>query len=233
MKTPTPRQMQDELFGLATPAQETSPRIVVRRVPDDPMLRRRVGDIAQTSMERELPCQYLGTMPLFDGPRVYPGQETDWGLVRLKEDPLYKSRDGYPMPTQVVERLSDIHDSGISFDTIYVAHEVERGALVEGRPINPLAVIPPAPPSVQRRSRKLGRIAELFFKVAAAPLMAWSVASMAVAAAGVAAGAAAIALPLLDPIIFGVVVRPGSEPRAGEIGCWFYLAHWRYGEDER
>jgi hypothetical protein len=240
MKTQT--QMQHELFSLVAPAQELSERVMVRRQPDDPVLRRRTGEIVQTTMDQELPCRYLGTMPLFDGHRVYRGQEHDWGLMQLEEDPLYQSRDGYPMPTQVGELLAQILLAGINFDAIYVAHEVEKGALVEGKPMDPLALIPPPAPSVQKRSRQLGWLADKLFKVATAPLLALTAASLALTSAGVVAAAAGavgaaasgvVAVRLLDPVVFGVIGRTGRELGAGEMGCWFYLAHWRYGEDER
>ena len=229
----TGRDLQSIPFGLVVTDEEPWQRTMARRLPDDPVLLQFTLEIIKACMERELPCQFLGIMPLFDGHHVYQGSERDCGLMRLEEDPLYQSRDGYPMPTQVKERLASIQDAGIDFDAIYVAHEVEKGSLVEGRPIDPLAVIPPPAPSIRRRSKQLGSIAAKLFKVAAAPLLAWSAASLAVASAGAVAAVGAMAAPLLDPVIFGVVVRPGSRPGPGELGCWFHLAQWRYGEEER
>ena len=222
--------------SVALREEDTWQLAMARRWPEDLDLQQRTADIIKTCTDRRLPCQYLGTMPLFAGHRVHQGAERDWALMPLAEDPLYQDRHGYPMPTQVMETLGSILDTGVTFDVIYVAHEVERDAIVEGQLIDPRTVMPPPAPSAQRRSKQLGSLAATLFKVAAAPLLAWGAASLAVGAATAATAAAASAvgaMALLDPVILGVVVRPGSQPQPGEPGCWFYLAHWRYGEEER
>ena len=194
--------------------------------PDELDLGQRLVHVIQTCQRERLPCQYLGTMPLFEDHRVYPGSERDWVMMPLAQDPLFAQQDQYPIPASTLRQLQQIDRASIDFDIIYVAHEVEKNTVVQGEAVPLKAVVPPAPPNVQRLSQRLGQTARSLFTLALAPLVAWSAASAAL-------GAMVAALPaaILDPVLFGVVVRPGRDPQQGEVGGWFYLAHWQYGSD--
>lgn len=200
-------------------------RVILPQWPDEFGLGQRAVNVVQTCQQQALPCQYLGTMPLFAEHRVYEGEERDWVMMPLAQDPLFAQTKAYPVPATVLTGLRQINRSGVAFDAIYVAHEVEKGAVVEGQAVSLEAVAPPPPERVQQLSKRLGRVAHTLFTVALAPLFAWSAASVALASAVAAA-------PLiLDPVLLGVVVEPGAAPVAGQLACWFYLAHWRYGGD--
>jgi len=174
-------------------------------------------------------------MPLFSGLRVYQGQRYDWVLVNLAEDPLFHDRDGFPVPRRILDHLGTVERAGVDFDALYLAHEMEKGRIREGEQLTADALLPPPPRSVERLSHQLGKASGALWAVAAAPLVVSLVAGAAVGAAALmAAPALAVAgasCMSLDPILLGTKVAPGKPVRPGEPACWFYLAHWAYGEE--
>ncbi|MCC7105687.1 MAG: hypothetical protein IT307_11125 [Chloroflexi bacterium] len=194
--------------------------------PRDPGLQRRAREIMAVSVQAGLPVSYLGTMPLFADHRVYgaPHLAHDWVLLDAASDPLLTEPGGFPVPDRVLRDLRRVADR-VEFDAVYVAHEVPRGAVTEERPLRVEAFLPPAPPKVERLSRRLGRTTAALWTVAAAPLVFAGVMGGLVVAGAAVAGAAG-----LDPVLLGAVVRPGRAPAAGEPAAWFHLGHWTYGE---
>ncbi len=172
-----------------------------------------------------LPVRYLGTMPLFDGHRVYGGPRTDWVVLNLADDPLFHDRHGFPIPTRVLDDLRRIRRS-VELDALFVAHEVPRGAVAEERPVPATALMPSPPREVAELSAGLGAMAQGLWLTAAVPLVASGLIG-----ALVAGGAAVIGGSLaLDPVLLGVLVEPGRSVKPGEPGAWFCLGQWTYGE---
>ena len=213
----------------------TQTRALIRRPPMEPALRERARALLVHSSQEALPLIYLGTMPLFSGHRVYPGRRYDWILVNLAEDPLFHDRDGFPVPGRILDHLRAVKRAGIDFDALYVAHEIEKGKIREGKPLTVAALLPPSPRSVERLSHQLGKASEALWAVAAAPLVVSLVAGAAVGAGALIAApvlaAAAASCMTLDPVLLGTTVASGKPVRPGEPACWFYLAHWAYGEE--
>ncbi|MBC7264769.1 MAG: hypothetical protein H5T64_10520 [Chloroflexi bacterium] len=210
-------------------------RGLIPRPPVDPALYERARSVVALSLEADLPVLQLGTMPLFSGHRVYCGEYRDWVLVNLAEDPLFHDRDGFPVPKRILRHLRAMQKAGVEFDALYVAHEVEKGRIREGG-VTAEVLMPSTPKPVARLSGWLGTAARVTWGLAAAPLAASAVVSAAVAAGAVAVAPALMALGAacltLDPILLGAVVAPGRPVEEGETAYWFYLAHWRYGEEE-
>ena len=213
----------------------TQTRALIRRQPVEPALHERAEALLVRGSQEALPLLYLGMMPLFSGHRVYQGQRYDWVLVNLAEDPLFHDRDGFPVPGRILDHLRVVKRAGIDFDALYIAHEMEKGKIREGERLTAEALLPPAPRPVERLSHQLGKASEALWAVAAAPLVVSLVAGAAVGAgalmAAPALAVAAASCITLDPILLGTTVAPGKPVKPGEPACWFYLAHWAYGEE--
>ena len=128
-----------------------------------------------------------------------------------------------------------MEQAGVDFDALYVAHELEKGRIREEEPLTAQMVLPPPPREVEQLSEKLGSAAPRMWAAAAVPLLASAAVSAAIAGAALMVGpallAAAATCATLDPILLGTIVAPGRPVQPGEAACWFYLAHWRYGEE--
>jgi len=211
---------------LALWSDETHSRALVPRLPADPALSERKQAIIAQSVQHNLPIRCLGTMLLFSGHRVYPGQRRDWVMINVAEDPLFNDRDGFPVPGRVLQQLRTIEKSGLNFNAIYAAHEVERGAVREGEPINVVALLPPPPRTTQRLSRWFGRVGLGLWSAATLPLgLSIVIGSLLVTGLRTSANIA-----VLDPILLGAIVSPGRPVVPGEQAVWFYLAHWSFDQ---
>jgi len=210
-------------------------RTLIRRPPVERALHERAEALLVRGSQEALPLTYLGTMPLFSGHRVYAGQEYDWVLVNLAEDPLFHDRDGFPVPGHILDHLRAVKRAGTDFDALYVAYEIEKGQIREGERLTADALLPPPPRSVERLSHQLGKASEALWAVAAVPLVVSLVVGAAVGTgvlmAAPALAAAGASCLTLDPVLLGTIVAPGRPVRAGELACWFYLTHWAYGEE--
>ena len=196
-------------------------RLLVPGPPRERALAVRAWHVLARTAGADLPVRYLGTMPLFDGHRVYSGSRSDWVLLNLADDPLLEDRDGFPVPERVLKDLRRVADK-VDFDALFVAHEVPRGAVVEDRPPSPEVFLPPPPSSVQSLSSGLGVAGQVFWVLAAAPLaISGLVAELVAGGAALVGGAVS-----LDPVLLGVVVGPDGRLEPGEPAAWFYLGHW-------
>ena len=193
---------------------------------EDPILRQARDTLLAHCREESLPVTYLGTSPLFSGHRVYCGHDSDWALFNLCDDPLFHDRDGFPVPSSVLQTLRRIENAGVDFDALFVAHEVKSGAIREGEAPRLESLLPPPPGSMTRLSDQLGKVSDALWAVATAPLALGATLGAASAIAVAGAG-----LMTLDPILFGAVVATGRSVAPGEMAGWFYLARWTYGEE--
>lgn len=88
-----------------------------------------------------------------------PGARFDWAFMPITADPLYRDRRGYPMPREVIARLRRLRAAGVDFDALWVAHEVERGRLVPGKPLTVDDLLPRFQPEPAAWPRLLARMA--------------------------------------------------------------------------
>lgn len=204
-----------------------SHRTLVPYLPNWPALYARQQAVMKKSEQNGLPVRYLGTMPLFAGFRVYNGQRYDWVLVNAAEDPLFKDRDGFPVPGRILDELHRIQRSKLDFDVLYVAHEVPRGAVCEGAPLTTEMLMPPPPKAVQRLSDRLGAVGRALWAVAALPVIA----SGTISGLITAGAATVVGLIGLDPIMLGTVVGLDRPVAPGEPAAWFYLGHWSFNRE--
>lgn len=192
--------------------------------PADPVLQRRCTQIEVQSQRSNLPVQYAFSMPYLSQPQRYPGDQYDWWLMDIQCDPIYRwDADGFPMPKDVLERLYQIQQAGLEFDTLCIAHEVEKGRFAPEQPPSLQELLPPPSQEGLQASATMGTVAQALWTVATLPLLA--VGGLATMGAG-----AATALASLDPILFGVLGGGRRPLRESETAAFFYLAHWRYNE---
>jgi hypothetical protein len=202
-----------ELEHPLTSALSTEPTLYVRQ-----------RSLMRKSVERHLPLQYLGTMRLFEGHRVYPGRDHDWVLVNLADDPLFRDRDGFPVPRQVLRELRAIKAHRVDFDALYVAHQVRPGRVQEGAQLTADLLLPPPPAAVQKLSDRLGAVGQILWLLAWLPMTL----SSAIAGAALAGATTLVTEQGLDPLLLGVLVGWDRPAMPGELAAWFYLSHWVY-----
>lgn len=212
------------LSALLRSPELPSERVLVPGLPRDRGLSARAWHVVARTAGSDLPVRYLGCMPIFKGHRVYQAPERDWALLNLADDPLLGDRDGFPIAKRILETLERVRRR-IDFDTLFVAHEVPRGAVVEGRPLPAEVVIPPPSKAGRELPDGLGQAGQALWMVAASPLV-----GAGLLAALLAGGVALLGGVALDPVLLGVVVGPGRPLAPGEPAAWFYLSHWAYDE---
>lgn len=152
----TETKVQFRLLPVLLTPSAASETALIPAPPTEPALYARQQSVAQRGAQKCLPIRYLGTMPLFAGFRIYPGQERDWVLVSVAEDPLFHVPQGFPVPGPILAQLRRIAKSGVDFDALYVAHEVTPGQVQPDEPLALEALMPPPPATVLRLSNRLG-----------------------------------------------------------------------------
>jgi len=211
----------------STAASETA---LIPAPPAQPALYARQQSVAQRSMQEGLPVRYLGTMPLFAGFRVYPGQAWDWVLVNVAEDPLFHAPQGFPVPGHILAQLRQVARRGIDFDALYVAHEVTPGRVRPDAPLTLEALMPPPPATVVRLSNRLGEAAAALWTLGLLPWMPLVVLPQIL---GIGLGIQSLGISAWhDPVLLGALVAPGRSPAPGEPAAWFYLTHWAFNAEE-
>jgi len=200
----------------------------------------RFKETDRISTKKRLPVQFCGYRPLFRGSLVYPGRTSDWAIMNLTEDPFFRDH-GHLLyaPQHVIKDVQKFDKLGMSFDAIFIAHELPKGSVTPGKPVPFDLIAPPPRARVQRRLSFLEQNAMSVWhsvaRLAGAVVKVGAVATAGVATAGVAAAAAlAAAAPAgLDPILFGVQFDETWQANGRPIGLWYYLTHWYWSEDEQ
>lgn len=191
-----------------------------------PVIQQRLQVIEDRAASRQLAVHHSFNAPLFTGTVTIPAAERDWHLMPLSEDPAWDHRHGFPMPREVIDKLRRIERAGLSFDTLYIAHETPKAmGYMPGPAPHPAWLTPPGSKSARESVASLGALASQLLRVAFAPaLIAGAVTATAAAAATAAAGL----LVGLDPILFGVCTDPRIGLKPGSPAAWVYIAHWSW-----
>lgn len=187
-----------------------------------PALRRRLDGRSEALVRRAqdvgAPITYLGIGHMPERPRLYPGADTDWALVRLEDDPLFRRGD-FPIPRTQRRHLERLVANGIEMDDLLVAHEVPASDVRSKLPaldrtgpqeipverLSSLIEHPGPAASTQEFTHRAGRIAEGTSKLAVGAFGAAAAAAIAPVALVAAVGAG------LDPVVFGVRRVPGHR----------------------
>jgi len=196
-----------------------------------PELRTRAEQIVWLAQARQLPVFPLAVAPLFSGWRLYTkSPRYDYVFCNVAEDPLFSDPDGFPIPQAVLRHLQRLQEAGLGqeFEMLYVVHEIEKGTVREGEPLDADKLVP-ASPRVQQASRLFGTLGMGLWLGTAVPLLVGAGVGLGMASAGLILPALAQGL---DPLLMGAVVAPGRPVAAGELAVWFYLAHWQYADEE-
>lgn len=141
-----------------------------------------------------------------------------WIFGPVERDPLRGSRGATVVPRQQLARLKQVADSGVPFQRLATAHELD-----------PDGVVRQLLPDLENGARTCtdGLARALVGEVPAHPGVV-----RAVRALDAAVGGATSALPrklltaLLDPIIFGIIAP--APLRHGELCLWYPLVAWRW-----
>lgn len=191
-------------------------------------------DATQQIIERyELPIFVCGYSVAFSGIYVYRGDEADWAIMNLKDDPSYKKTGRLIAPKHIVRDLDRFAKVGLGFDEYYIAHEIPGRRLAAGDQF-PYDLIMPPPPRKEMGEDIAERIGRGALRLGLNTLVGVATLGLRVTIGAAAIGAtgaalAAAALPsatLVDPILFGIHIDPEVKHNRQPIGLWYYLAQW-------
>lgn len=188
-------------------------------------LDRRANAFVDRAAGAGIHIEYLGINPLFDEPRLYRGEKTDWIL-----GPASRAED-LVVPGAQRERLCRLVAAGVDVPAVYIAHEVPKertkphasaapaGAVILDRDTADAIIGPvPSPRAAVATAEQLALHSARTLKALGAAAV-----GLAVAPFALAIGAAA-SLATLDPIVLGAV--PLSTARPGAPAAWLALARW-------
>jgi hypothetical protein len=220
---------QITLWTVASDACAAAIPEVRRRVE---LLERKAPTVMRRAHKAGAQLTYCGIAPLFQQPRAYAGNGTDWTIA-----PLTTLGDGAVMPVDAKRNLELLRAAGVVFPLVYIAHEISKTQLnlpapVAGSSREPVALteqqnaqfVGPIPlpahqvEGSQRLDQAAGKVLHGLAK--AAPVLG----AIAVAPLLVAGTALSGTAHMLDPVIFGV--QPAGRPLDGTPAAWFVLAAW-------
>lgn len=189
------------------------------------VLTRKVELVLVQAADAGIDIKPIGVTALDLTPRAYEGEDTDWALMGIDDDPT--ARAGLPMPRDIRRRLGRIDAAGIEMDVLMIAHEVPKGSLPIATALKPedlaKVVTVPDPAKVAATSTAIGTGIEHAARTLARTARATAI------GVGYAAGTVAVApfalLASLDPVIIGGRSLTGRA-RPGEPCVWFELARW-------
>jgi len=190
-----------------------------------PIVQQQIARTQRIAEVKQLPVHHSFNAPLFTGTMTVPGQQRDWHVMPLAEDPAWNHKGGFPMPKDVIAQLQRIQAAGIDFPILYIAHETPANSGYLPGPTATVDLMPPPSSKALRSAANLGSAAANLVKLSFAPVLAAGmVGGVALGAAALAAGA----LVGLDPIIFGVLCDPAQGLKPGTPAAWMYVAHWAW-----
>lgn len=181
--------------------------------------------------EADVTIAPLGVHPLPPGPMYYTGPEgMGWVLTPAT------TADDAVVPRREAKELRQLHDAGIYFPKLFVAHEIQPelaervrarvgAAGLELDPTEAAELVGPIPPPVE--SVALGeRMTQRSQQVVAGLRRTGQLAVRTVALPAVAAGAVLTEIATLDPVVIGAV--PLASERPGAPASWFGLVAWAW-----
>lgn len=157
----------------------------------------------------------------FCGTAIVKGTSTDWAFMPLDDDPLNRPsallrNHKYPVPRSVLKQLKEIAATGVEFDILYVAHEMERGAQPTWD-----SLCPPLHPSVERKWVLLTPPSvKLATSIAKAMVETVWTRHLQACKAIVTENQRRVVQRQLDPILFGVNIDSRG------MASWHVLAEW-------
>lgn len=177
-------------------------------------------EVVEAATREQIDIRFLGYSAVFSGTKLFQGDDSDWALMNLSEDPLfYSNNNKLLVPANVERDIKRIHDAGINFDAIFIAHELPSGKVQPDERI-PLSVIaPPPPPEVMGRVGKRAREVDSFWSGVSSTLRR-------VRNSTTGALSFAAALTMRDPVLFGVLIDNSWQTAGQPVGMWYYLTHW-------
>lgn len=175
------------------------------------VLESRAIDVMQRGAGRVSP---LGVSVVPSGPVGLHVGPSEWLVLAAEDDPQLRDAK-LALPDAVAAHLEALTRSKVSFDRLFVAHELPAGTLDRAAktklgPGDLDRIVPPPTP----HPRTLATLAACS-----------RVAELAGAALTLPVKAAGAALAALDPALIGVVTASGHADPA-ELGVWFLLAAW-------
>ncbi|MEQ7845771.1 hypothetical protein [Nocardioides kribbensis] len=158
-------------------------------------------------------------------PLLVADKGVPWIVMPYDKDPLRTRNGGYPFPPKVKGELAALAQTGVDFDTLAIAHELDpkgavapllskippTGLVCDDAATKALVGQTPATEGSKRMAATLNRAGDAVAESAPKVLLGLALAPVAIVAAPLALLAAAA--DGIDPIVFGVLhVDPSGQP---------------------
>lgn len=190
---------------------------------------RRQNETMALAHSNKLNIHFLGHSPVFSETKIYCGETSDWALMNLNHDPLFRAqKNKLYAPKSVVTEIQTAVNAGIKLDSIYIAHEVAKGKLQPGKPLSLELLVPPPSAKMQRRLSIIEKTSNQWWKFVAY----FSAGAIAAPTAALASPFLAVASAGLDPVLLGVQFDPRWTVEGKPIGLWYYITAWNWAEME-
>jgi len=220
MKTQT--RFQTHFMPLIVTAQAQMHQPISIQQPTSLTLGQQCAEVERLAEIHQLPVHFAFQMVPFSGYRLYQGQQYDWVFMNVQEHPLLQEQGKLPVPRRIIKQINHIKRF-VDFDAIYIAEEVEKGAISPRGPLTSDQLTPPSSRYLVETAARLGSASQILWQTLISP---WVFLAGAVALAP-------FALPVmvgLDPILFGIRTATG-DLRTGAPAACFYLGHWAWNQE--
>ena len=191
-----------------------------REIPVDVLKRYNETELLLST--NNLANRFLGYAPVFSDTRVFFGKDSDWAVMNLTDDPVFRvHRKKVYAPLAAVEEVQTIIATGIDFDAVIIAHELPKDALKQGEQVAFDLITPPPSVKVHRRLNFMERTVGVWWSL----IMKASVGAVAIpAAAGAATVIAGTALIAAGAKTFASTATAASEAMAANAAAAKALA---------
>ena len=183
-------------------------------------------DLERRAREHQLPVRFGGYHPVFTGHQVVllPDAPTDWVVMNITQDPVFTSsrkstRKGtLYVPDKVLAEVQRALRAGIDFDSIFIAHEVEKGSVSPHSALDLHTLMPQRPGALAQKHEFRQRTVSSFWRGIGRAVSGMFTAPV--------TAAAALSQPDLDPVLFGVNYDSRFSHNEQAVGMWYYITHW-------
>jgi len=210
-----------------------------------PVLYQRYEQVHLVTQRNQLSIKPVGFSPVFDDHRVQRGQQSDWAIMSLPNDPTYQPHKSifgrrigksFHIPIRVRKTLEKIQASGLNFESIFIAHEIPKNTVGDGQRVPYELIAPPPPKRLLRQAENatytalsfwnsVGHLAILTGMIAVAGV------ALTLAPAGALMMGSAITTGNLDPILFGLHIDETKKVNGMPLAMWYYLDHWVWSDE--